>query len=359
MCRVFILLGVPALACQPTKLLQAKKFGELMSFLSLADESAYTLRSRDGASQGLCTIHKLIFFIFIVKLFLMTDFDPNEELRLAGRVEHTMHNFRMALSTVAAPLHWDNLITDAEMYAKPIDEDPNYSMLPHSSIGSIAMRFNTWGMVYVDKTVEPPIVTYYRIDSDEPMAKRTIPTDKLSFTAQDHEKIIEENKDATVLELDKVEPYDMYRVLASGASLGPVIDEASKRIVDASRNRTTEENYLIRMATYEPMFAHMEVDKLAGARWWGVTFGALAYAVHVSSPEEACVMLEDILETGVLFGVVAQPYDEKHQAEMTERIGDTKKLQRLIPYFDLPWPDSLEEMTNEQRDAFRELGYDV
>jgi hypothetical protein len=275
-----------------------------------------------------------------------------------GIVDYSVDRLFNAAMYMQRPPHWHSNEPGIEYFAAVVGEEPDYQKLMHMSVGSVYGRFNHWALLRYDKNDDPLKLVYYSLPSGFLLSKTVLArsVDDPDFSDLEYcSSVLRSNTELLLSDLSEPENEDYLKVLRSIFELEPIAEIERIKVFDSIINQTEEERYLQRMAKYEPLFENMDVDKTKGPRWWTLSIGSLAYAVYASSPAEACVMAEDELETDTFFFVFADERDEEKQAKMQDIVGEGVKIRRLIPFFDVPWPEDPDNMTQEQKNAFSEL----
>lgn len=118
-------------------------------------------------------------------------------------------------------------------------------------------------------------------------------------------------------------------------------------------NMTDQEKRLERMQKFKWLVSP-EMDKTKGPGWWAITEGSLLYTVRASSPDEAAAILDEHHEKEMGMGVLSFFFIDRLEDEVSEKFDATlehESVVRLIPFSNAPWPENMNNLTDEQKAA--------
>lgn len=82
-----------------------------------------------------------------------------------------------------------------------------------------------------------------------------------------------------------------------------------------------------------------EIPESQEPLWWGVTVGALAYAVFAPNKDRAIELTREAIGIPREHGAIVIYHNHKKDAqrELTEKFGATERAIRVIPFSSNPW----------------------
>lgn len=292
----------------------------------------------------------------------MSEFLEPSELLLDASWE-AVSKFRSAVGWIEGPVEWESSNGLTQYYAVPVmlkGEEVPYGHIKDMPAHEVEEKLKLW---FLDKStidyesgefvVERFGIKYgaVRVWSARCSLGILRETDPHSFYHNSLKDDLNRNRGQALPANER----DLANIMNAIHDLEPVINQGLEDYQESRRNMTSEDWRNIRALKHAPYFDN-EVDKTSAPKWWGVTVASMgSFLVKASSPIEACLNVEDVLECyGERMAGPVRPHADEIQEVLEEQYKGRKVIE-MIPYSTVEWPSDPDNLTEAQIAAFDAL----
>jgi hypothetical protein len=303
------------------------------------------------------------------------EFPFTDEARMTSRFVTTL---KLAAVQLKLPeIKWASSDDSHTFIAKPIEIEENTHGIDITELGEVPLYTydqisNMWEVYRLEAQEDRSVVVdMFHIGAGIPLMSRTV---SISENVNDPELADEEIRKINESLKMQVDFGLSHASIQDYANLDDGLQELTKIAEEAFRERMEAEAERRRSMTDEELaeerrrkkiekfqkiiFSDVEHSKTEGSCWWLISEDVLLYAVKAYTPFEAAAILDEYHEdnhgTNILPIFFINKNEPEHEGGFDKEF-EGKEVVRLIPFSRVPWPDDMENMTSEQREALNKL----